>query len=275
MKKKYEILKDQSITLNGHTLYRIKLLKEIYSIPPGTIGGFIESEDNLSQEGDCWVAEEAAVYGRSKVMNNAWVGGSARIQGLSVIYENCLIAGSPIIINSEIGGDSTVRGEAIIEDSVLQDCAIVKGNAKLYYVNVFERSIIKDFATVTNVAIKGNACISGKVYIKNDFDYTVIKNFWSSGRIITYTRPNRMWRTGCFLGTGEELIRKAYNDSKEKGEQFKLLVEYVEKAYALKEGKKIESPLSKLIKHKIQSFCKEKFDFLRKYLYLCNVRIKK
>lgn len=62
---------------------------------------------------------------------------------------------------------------------------------------------------------------------------------------------------------------------KKRGEQFKLLVEYVEKAYALKEVEEKISPLSKLIKHKIQSFCKEKFDFLRKYLYLCNVRIKK
>lgn len=35
---------------------------------------------------------------------------------------------------------------------------------------------------------------------------------------------------------------------KKRGEQFKLLVEYVEKAYALKEGKKKESLLSKLLR---------------------------
>lgn len=262
MEKKYEILKDQSITLNGHTLYRIKLLRQIFSIPSGVLGGFIESENNLSQEGDCWVAEEAAVYGNAKVMDNAWVGGSARIHGNSIIRENCLIAESPIIINSEIKGNSTVRGDAVIKDSSLHNHALVTGNAKLYYARVFGLSTVKDFATVTNTDIEGDACISGKVCIKKDLDYTVIKNFWSSGRVITYTRPNRMWRTGCFLGTGEELIRKAYNDSKEKGEQFKLLVEYVEKAYALKEGEEKKSPLSKLIKHKIQSFCKEKFGFL-------------
>ena len=251
MKRKYEILKDQSITLNGHTLYRIKLLKAVCNISPGILGGFIESEDNLSQEGDCWVAEEAAVYGHSKVIENAWVGGSARIYGHSIIGENCVITGCPTIINSEIRGDSAVRDKAVIENSVLQDCALVQGNAELYCVNVFGHSVIKDFATATNVAIRGDARISGKVCIKNDFDYTVIKNFWSSGRAITYTRPNRMWRTGCFFGTGEELIKKAYNDYKEKGDQFKLLVEYVEKAYALKEGKYKKSPLSKLIKHKI------------------------
>jgi carbonic anhydrase/acetyltransferase-like protein (isoleucine patch superfamily) len=248
MEKKYEILKDQSITLNGHTLYRIKLLKQISNMSPGTLGGFIESEDNLSQEGDCWVAEEAAVYGHSKVMENAWVEGSARISGFSIIRGKCFIAGSPVIINSKIKGNSTVRGRAVIKDSLLHNHASVSDKAELYYVRVYGLSTVRDFATVTNTDIEGDACISGRVCIKKDLDYTVIKNFWSSGRIITYTRPNRMWRTGCFLGTGEELIKKAYNDSKEKGEQFKLLVEYVEKAYALKEGKGKEPLLSKLLR---------------------------
>ena len=137
MEKKYEILKDQSITLNGHTLYRIKPLERISHMFPGVSGGFIESEDNLSHEGDCWVTENAAVYGNAKVIENAWVGGSARIHGHSIIRENCFIAGSPLIISSEIGGHSTVREEAIIEDSSVQDCALVKGNAEFYIMLVF------------------------------------------------------------------------------------------------------------------------------------------
>lgn len=248
MEKKYEILKDQSINLNGHTLYRIKLLKEISGVSPDTLGGFIESEDNLSHKGDCWIAGNAAVYDNSKVTDNAWVGGSARIYGNSVIHKNCSIVGSPRIINSEIRGNSRVSGEAIINNSSLHNYTSVTGNAELYYARIYGLSTVKDFATVSNTDIEGDACISGKVWIRKGLDYTVIKNFWSSGRIITYTRPNRMWRTGCFLGTGKELIKKAYNDSKEKGEQFKLLVEYVEKAYALKEGKKKESLLSKLLR---------------------------
>lgn len=38
-----------------------------------------------------------------------------------------------------------------------------------------------------------------------------------------------MWKVGCFYGTGEELIAKAYADSKGKGDQYKLIVEYVER----------------------------------------------
>ena len=56
----------------------------------------------------------------------------------------------------------------------------------------------------------------------------MFKNFWSSGRYFTYTRSNGMWTVGCFHGTGEELIRKAYADSQEKGWQYERVVRYVE-----------------------------------------------
>ena len=37
-----------------------------------------------------------------------------------------------------------------------------------------------------------------------------------------------MWSVGCFYGTGEELIRKAYKDSKESGREYERIVKYVE-----------------------------------------------
>lgn len=37
-----------------------------------------------------------------------------------------------------------------------------------------------------------------------------------------------MWSVGCFYGTGEELIKKAYNDSEEKGREYERIVKYVE-----------------------------------------------
>ena len=38
-----------------------------------------------------------------------------------------------------------------------------------------------------------------------------------------------MWSVGCFHGTGEELIKKAYADSKEKGRMYEMYVKFVEK----------------------------------------------
>lgn len=36
-----------------------------------------------------------------------------------------------------------------------------------------------------------------------------------------------MWYVGCFYGTGEELIEKAYKDSKLSGDEYKRIVDYV------------------------------------------------
>lgn len=68
----------------------------------------------------------------------------------------------------------------------------------------------------------------GYAVIKKMSDYIVFKNWWSSGRYFTWTRSNDMWSAGCFHGTGEELIKKAYADSEEKGREYERIVRYVE-----------------------------------------------
>ena len=73
--KNYKIRKDLSITVNGHTLSRIEAIKDIaiHNVSKGELGGYIETEDNLS--GNAWVYGNAMVYG------NAWVYGNARVSG--------------------------------------------------------------------------------------------------------------------------------------------------------------------------------------------------
>ena len=76
--------------------------------------------------------------------------------------------------------------------------------------------------------VYGNAWVYGNIKIENNFDYIVFKNWWSSGRYFTWTRRNDMWKVGCFYGTGEELIKKAYKDSELSGRQYERIVKYVE-----------------------------------------------
>ena len=74
-----------------------------------------------------------------------------------------------------------------------------------------------------------DAKVCGDAEIYNNKDYIVFKNWWSSGRYFTWTRSNNMWSVGCFYGTGEELIKKAYEDSEDKGKHYAEIVEYVNK----------------------------------------------
>lgn len=87
--------------------------------------------------------------------------------------------------------------------------------------------IYNDAIVYGNAEVYGEAEVYGNAKVEKKSDYIVFKNWWSSGRYFTWTRSNDMWSVGCFYGTGEELIKKAYKDSEEKGREYERIVKYV------------------------------------------------
>ena len=80
--KKYNFTgetKEISVENGTVTLYRIKATATFGNIKSGDIGGWIEKEENLSHDGDAWVAGDAWVTGDARVTDNAWVAGDARV----------------------------------------------------------------------------------------------------------------------------------------------------------------------------------------------------
>ncbi len=59
MKLKYEITGVQHP--DKPNLFRIRALNDIpkYKVTAGDLGGYIEKESNLSQEGNCWIGDNA------------------------------------------------------------------------------------------------------------------------------------------------------------------------------------------------------------------------
>ena len=171
-------------------LHRIQALVSFGNVMEGDMGGFVEHECNLENSGNAWVYGNTKVYGNAKVCGNAWVCGNAEVCGDAKVYGNAKVCGNACVCgNAEVCGDAKVYGNAWVYGN-----AEVCGDAKVY----------------------GNA------------DYIVFKNWWSSGRFFTWTRSNNMWRVGCFYGTGEELIEKAYGDSELSGREYERIVKYVE-----------------------------------------------
>ena len=83
---KYE-LTDETIEVYGRTLHRIKALKDIgTSVKKGDLGGFVESERNLSQEGDCWICDSAKVFGSPNVFGSAEVSGEAEVTKTTDVF---------------------------------------------------------------------------------------------------------------------------------------------------------------------------------------------
>ena len=159
MGKKYEILKDTEKIFFGRKVYKIRALKDFADVKKGDIGGFVESEKNLSQDGDCWiygnaiacdhskVSEHAKVYGNAKVSDNAFIGSYARVCGNAVICDYAKVSGSAFICDY-----AKVRGYAEVSDN-----AEVYGNAK-----------VSGNATISgNVEVSGNAIVCGSAIIRN------------------------------------------------------------------------------------------------------------
>ena len=86
--RKYELLQDQTIRRYGQTLYRIRALRDFGDVHAGNIGGYVESEHNLSQDGDAWVYDDARVSGNAKVYDDAWVSGNAWVRGNARVCGN-------------------------------------------------------------------------------------------------------------------------------------------------------------------------------------------
>ena len=66
MEKKYK-LTEESIIYFGKTLFRIEALKDFGNVNKGDKGGYVQSDENLSQEGDCWISDNnsSLLHGKS------------------------------------------------------------------------------------------------------------------------------------------------------------------------------------------------------------------
>ena len=68
--KKYR-LTEETTKVGNRTLYRIQALRDFGNVKEGDIGGYIEAEKNLIQDGNAWVSDDARVSGDSRVSGDA------------------------------------------------------------------------------------------------------------------------------------------------------------------------------------------------------------
>ena len=240
---KYKLTEETKDFL-GHKLHRIVCVTAFASVSVGDIGGWVESASNLSQDGDAWVCGDAKVYGdacvcgdawvygNAKVCDNAWVYGNAKVYGDAKVYDNAWVCDNAKVYgDAKVFGDAKVYGYANVYDNAwVCDNSKVCGNAKVY----------GDAKVYGYAKFCGDADVCGNADVCEITDFIVLKNSWSSGRYFTYTASNEMWKVGCFYGTGDELIKKAYKDSELSGKCYEATVKYVEEIERLKKELKNE-----------------------------------
>ena len=121
--KKYKLLEDETIEVDGHTLYRIEALRDFGCVRKGYKGGFVESEKNLSHEYNCWVYDDAKVFDNARVCGNARVYGDASVYDDAIVYGWAEVYGLAMVYgdaevygNVSLGGDAEVKS---IEDYIV------------------------------------------------------------------------------------------------------------------------------------------------------------
>jgi len=193
---KYEILKDEFIEFDGRKLYRIRALKDFHNVKKGETGGYIESERNLSHEGEAWVYGNACVSGDARISDDAWVYGNARVSGNVRVSDDARVYG-----DAQVYGDAWVSGNAQ-----------VYGNARVY----------------GDAQVYGNAQVSGNAQVLNRHSVVWFSNVGTeNGTLTVYCGKNGLIATrGCLTGSVEEFLDKSakVHDEKTKRE-YELLIE--------------------------------------------------
>ena len=160
-------------------MLRIIALKDFSNVKKGDKGGWIEKEENLSQEGDCWIYDgcvsgNAKIYGdatvsaMAKVCGNARVFGKACITGFAKVSGNAKVYGSTWVYDhAYVYGKAQVFGRANVGDH-----AEVSGNARVYGSVV----VYKGAKICGNVKLHSLNITHIPFSIKNNKDYITLRN---------------------------------------------------------------------------------------------------
>lgn len=196
--------------------------------------------DHAQVGGNAWVYNNAYVIDNAEVLDNAQIYGNAVIYDLAIVRGHAEIYGHAVVFgcaqvydDTRVWGYTSIHGQAkVYGDAHIYDHAKVHGNAIVCgYAHVSGNVHVYD-----NAKVYGDSILQGRINIREDDDikdkysYLIFNNTWSSGRQFVYVLSNQRWHVGCFNGTGEELIKKAYKDSELSGKMYGLYVNFAEQA---------------------------------------------
>lgn len=115
---KYRLIPEDYKEIGGKKLYRIEALKDFGGVKAGDLGGYIESENNLSHDSYAWVYDNAIVSDNARVDGNAWVHDNAWVRGNAWVGGNARVDGDTYVGgNARVYGYARVRGNACVGDN--------------------------------------------------------------------------------------------------------------------------------------------------------------
>jgi len=194
---KYDILNNDYLQIKHPAtgkqikLFRIISLKNFrtkngYDVKNGEVGGYIEGEQNLSQNDFSWVFNTAQVFDDallidttvhdqsrvfgSCILTDCEIRRKVRIWGtctLSVCYitDNVDISGECEILNTKIFNSCVVTGKCKVYECHLSNGSRIGGSS------VVKTTILQDVSEITGGSIVENCRFSGRTFVKNSKHY--------------------------------------------------------------------------------------------------------
>lgn len=210
--KKYE-LTNFTMGFEGRTLYRIRALKNFSDVKAGDLGGWVQSVKNLSQEGNCWIYDEAMCMDRARVCDDCAMRDFSAMFGNSRMHDNAVMVDDTMAFdcstmwdNSIMFGSSKRYDNSVMRgDSKMHDCSTISGHSEM----------LGDSELCGDSELKEEEKLFGKLVSKVD-KFIDVNN--SKGRMVTGVLKNGkiLYNVGCQNEITKEIfVSRIYNEDGE------------------------------------------------------------
>lgn len=219
-------MKYDLVPLNTSALFRIRALKDIEgtSVKAGDLGGFVSDGNNLSQEGSCWIYDQASATGGSRVLHHASMHNESRLCESARLYGSAKLLDSAIV-----GGWSSVCGHATIsEEAVVRGSSLVSGRSKVSGLALIHGATIEVNAVVLGGFIPPNCVVGDWAMITRTEDVFTASPVGSQSGVLTVykTAVGLSATRGCFSGTTEKFLSEsADKHDEDTAREYRLLIE--------------------------------------------------
>lgn len=154
--QKYIILTQHKLLNDGRIVRRIQAVRDFGHVKKGDVGGFIESVDNLSHKGNCWIERDAVAAGWSRVSGDALLTDRARMDRYSIATDRVIIGDNAFLDgyvsaydDCMIGLFSYLTDGVIVRDHVSVMCQSRRTcSGKNRIPNLRDNAIVEDFASL-------------------------------------------------------------------------------------------------------------------------------
>ena len=209
--RKYE-LTDITMRYEGRTLYRIRALKDFADVKKGKLGGWVQTEDNLSQKGNCWIYNNAKCMDNARMYDNSIMFDRSEMHDNTIMYDYSRMYGNSAMYGySRMLDYTTMYGNSEMHDySKMCDNSEMHEGSKMY-----NNSIISEHGEMwKNGVLDGDKNLYGKLVSKVDKFIDVINP--RQGRIVTGVLKNGeiLYNVGCQNEiTKETFIDRIYSEN--------------------------------------------------------------